>query len=238
MLLPALSRAREKANAAVCTSNLKQIGIAVQMYADDFQGWIPPSARCASADGAPFDRLVAPYIGQISEHTTTPNPNSQWTAVWKCPTDKLTRLNTAVPPRSYSINIRLDNVTGTFGMFDCVDTGSGGLGVNSAAIDDPAGTILVCEHPCLWNSYGYDSMSGCGCPDASAGPDTYCSSDAAGGQDLFGQFTPWHSGGWNYLFVDGHVQWLKPIQTIGVGTPRRPATMGSPAGMWTPQRDD
>ena len=41
MLLPALSQAREKARQAVCMSNLKQIGLAVFMYGDDYNGWIP-----------------------------------------------------------------------------------------------------------------------------------------------------------------------------------------------------
>jgi len=40
MLLPALSRAREKARQASCMSNLKQIGLAETMYADDSNGWI------------------------------------------------------------------------------------------------------------------------------------------------------------------------------------------------------
>jgi prepilin-type N-terminal cleavage/methylation domain-containing protein len=41
MLLPALSKAREKARQAVCMNNLKQIGVATFMYADDWQDWNP-----------------------------------------------------------------------------------------------------------------------------------------------------------------------------------------------------
>ncbi len=40
MLLPALSRARDKARAIACMSNLKQIGGAALMYADDNDGQI------------------------------------------------------------------------------------------------------------------------------------------------------------------------------------------------------
>ena len=38
MLLPALSAARERARSSNCVGNLKQIGLALSMYADDNNG--------------------------------------------------------------------------------------------------------------------------------------------------------------------------------------------------------
>jgi len=45
MLLPALSKAREKARRAVCTNNLKQWGVVLVMYAGDYDGWFPGDYR-------------------------------------------------------------------------------------------------------------------------------------------------------------------------------------------------
>ena len=41
MLLPALSKARERARAATCINNLKQVGIICALYINDFDGWMP-----------------------------------------------------------------------------------------------------------------------------------------------------------------------------------------------------
>ena len=91
-----------------------------------------------------------------------------------------------------------------------------GLGVSLATISDPSDTIMVAEHPEIWNNFGYVSRSGVACPDSTGASCSYCASS-----EPYGQATsysgPWHFGGWNYLFVDGHVQWLRPEKTLGSG---------------------
>ncbi len=42
MLLPALNKARASAKGIQCVSNLKQVGIAMQMYHNDFSDYFPP----------------------------------------------------------------------------------------------------------------------------------------------------------------------------------------------------
>ena len=42
MLLPALAKARDKARAISCVSQLKQMGLAHAMYQDDNNGYVPP----------------------------------------------------------------------------------------------------------------------------------------------------------------------------------------------------
>ena len=42
MLLPALSKARERAKTIACTSNLKQLAMVVKMYGDDYKEEMPP----------------------------------------------------------------------------------------------------------------------------------------------------------------------------------------------------
>jgi len=56
ILLPALSKARYQANIVACESNLKQIGIATFMYADDFGGSLPERFR----DYLPDNNTTAP----------------------------------------------------------------------------------------------------------------------------------------------------------------------------------
>src|SRR5260370_40171118 len=42
MLLPALASAKRRAQAANCLSNMKQCGLSLQMYFNDYNDWLPP----------------------------------------------------------------------------------------------------------------------------------------------------------------------------------------------------
>ena len=64
MLLPALARAREQARRAVCISNLRQFGIALQMYVNDWDGWVPPARNYIAAGVIKsYINYLAPYVG-------------------------------------------------------------------------------------------------------------------------------------------------------------------------------
>ena len=49
MLLPALNRARKEAQKAACMQNLKNIGLAVQMYISDNDDWVIWKATCRNS---------------------------------------------------------------------------------------------------------------------------------------------------------------------------------------------
>src|SRR5688572_3859685 len=54
MLLPALAKAKEKANTITCIGNLKQWGLATQIYAVDYNDFLPRDGK-----GAPLDSDLA-----------------------------------------------------------------------------------------------------------------------------------------------------------------------------------
>lgn len=54
MLLPALSKAREKARAISCTNNLKQVQLGNILYGNDYDDYLPPNVFHTQNQGVNF----------------------------------------------------------------------------------------------------------------------------------------------------------------------------------------
>jgi len=76
LLMPALGRIREKAQKTACMSNLHQIGLAAQGYANDHEGYLPYAAYSSSIR---WYTKLAPYAGGgVLEKQS----------IWSCPSTK------------------------------------------------------------------------------------------------------------------------------------------------------
>jgi prepilin-type N-terminal cleavage/methylation domain-containing protein len=62
MLLPALGRAKEKAKTMQCFGNMRQLGIATQLYANDNGDNVPGDTF---NEGYFFASMLAPYVSQV-----------------------------------------------------------------------------------------------------------------------------------------------------------------------------
>ncbi|MCM8769078.1 MAG: DUF1559 domain-containing protein [Candidatus Omnitrophica bacterium] len=75
MLLPALARAREQARRGVCISNLKQIGLALKMYSQDYDENFPfnesttPPTSTYNYDGMDATKCFSLLMGQLNIQT-------------------------------------------------------------------------------------------------------------------------------------------------------------------------
>ncbi|NLH75386.1 MAG: type II secretion system protein [Verrucomicrobia bacterium] len=90
MLLPALSRAKLEAQSTQCKSNVKQIGIATFMYADDNNDQLPFAwwyyAPYDSADSNNFQTLLIPYVLRYKFQSGTTTESSDFAkVVFRCP---------------------------------------------------------------------------------------------------------------------------------------------------------
>ena len=84
LLLPAISRAQQQANAVVCQSNLRQIGMSLLNYADGHDGWLYPSDMGWDLQHVYPD----PVTGQMVYNVWPTRVWSAWNPPWMiCPTD-------------------------------------------------------------------------------------------------------------------------------------------------------
>ncbi|PAW79645.1 MAG: hypothetical protein B9S32_03665 [Verrucomicrobia bacterium Tous-C9LFEB] len=106
MLFPVLSLAQDRVRTVKCASNLRQIFLGVQTFANDNNGFYPTSM----ASGLIWHARIAPYVGVTLLAGETAGAPPCRDTIFLCP---LAYRDTS-PQRSYDFNSRIgDNVTTT-----------------------------------------------------------------------------------------------------------------------------
>lgn len=197
LLLTAIGRAKEKARRTVCISNLKQLGQAFTMYLDNNADFFPASGSRTLFGPMPEDWVhwqqgrdvnekgIAPYIGSGGVVAN----------LLRCPVDRasidLARNNTTnAYTFSYSFtSYALSNGVNK-GMAMAMGTNGVKLPFNSNRVRNPSKKIMLVEEE-------RGGVNGLGLNDARWIPENNA-------------LTERHAHKANVLFVDGHIQTVKP----------------------------
>ncbi len=137
LLLPAVQKVREAANRVKCANNMKQLVLAVHLYADAYDGRLPPSNFSAivnpktrnAAEGSAFYALL-PYYEQdnLFRQYTQDRPDAGYLgtqyvplAIHVCPSDPTTSdgiaiLGGKIATSNYALNLALFGAGGTFNI--------------------------------------------------------------------------------------------------------------------------
>ena len=142
LLLPAVSRSKAKAYNATCLNNLRQLGIASRLYADDHEERLPSVEILPTQPinpQSPLPRIcdvLAKYVGQ------RPGANTNSAAVFKCPADRNGRFTAEGSSYewNYELNGRRIDETRTDSAFLLLRRGDPSGGITNFHLTLPPGT--------------------------------------------------------------------------------------------------
>jgi prepilin-type N-terminal cleavage/methylation domain-containing protein/prepilin-type processing-associated H-X9-DG protein len=186
ILFPVFAQAREKARQASCISNLKQIGLGITQYIQDYDETYPP--RILNPAGSPYGwaDAIQPYIKS--------------TQLFQCPSEA--RRPGADPNAGgytdYWYNASLGNPTGFVRLSlasleaPSLTVMNGDGGYSGTGRDDT--TARYHSNGCNTQGGGATGSPGC------TGPGLAKIPNGAGLR---------HQGGVNFTFADGHAKWYK-----------------------------
>jgi prepilin-type N-terminal cleavage/methylation domain-containing protein/prepilin-type processing-associated H-X9-DG protein len=188
MLLPALNTARERAKTISCVSNLKQIGLAVTLYSDDYDNYLP---QAYTLDGLSWQDRLVKYLKQIQGVIGT--SDYEWRRnqhVFFCPSSNLNYIHMGpgnpdtYAYRSYGVSLQfLTSASDTTTLY------------RMGAVDQPSDKALV---------FDYNDLAPNG---ASGHPSDVNTVDGSAAQ-LASRIIPRHSKQTivNVLWADAHVE--------------------------------
>ena len=228
ILFPVFAQAREKARAASCLSNTRQIGTALLMYTQDFDETYPQehpgtanpavdddSGQMEAVDyGSPYEKIV-PYVSRGNSTNTA----SLTQKLFVCPDD--------ADPHGATLGTACTSTAPAPGVTSYIINAYFLFGATLAQVQQPASTIyqvernsLFCDvhiHPWLGEIYDVAGYGG-QVQGKTPAPSAACVPNP---DSQFAVASERHTQGANYGFADGHAKWQKYNTTI-LNTPTQP----------------
>jgi prepilin-type N-terminal cleavage/methylation domain-containing protein/prepilin-type processing-associated H-X9-DG protein len=215
ILFPVFARARENARRASCQSNLKQIGLGIEQYKQDYD-----SRYMFSEDEGPqapnfdgIDQPFGPYIVKRVGWDHAVQPYIKSVQIFRCPSSiprgnfgvAGARNDAGIGNISYSMNTK---VTGGWGTAK----GWGGAPLSDSELEFPASTIMVVDGASGDTGNTTSPQDHNVCCDSWAYGEPHGSTILRAGEGSPPRTTEGplrrHLDGGNYLFTDGHVKWF------------------------------
>jgi prepilin-type N-terminal cleavage/methylation domain-containing protein/prepilin-type processing-associated H-X9-DG protein len=183
ILFPVFGRARENARRSSCQSNLKQIGLGVAQYTQDYDERLPMSVAGTDASGAIGGWMYYQPYGTFDPSKGSLFPYIKSSQIFICPSDSKGATN----GNSYAIN-------------SCILTNGSETGVPTAR---PAKSLAAFEDTTKWMLFGEEGAPN---DNSATTDDGFLLMSASNNSN---DFTARHLEGSNLAFLDGHVKWFK-----------------------------
>jgi prepilin-type N-terminal cleavage/methylation domain-containing protein/prepilin-type processing-associated H-X9-DG protein len=192
ILFPVFAAAKMSAKKTACLSNMRQIGLGLMMYTDDYDGMMPSSAHTAYQQDRCWIALLNPYLGNTKE-------------LRMCPADPKARQRVAAGGSSYILNEYL--------VVDGIDAH-----LNIQTLPKPADTIttfIISDRAgASWTNDHTHSRTWFLPPSSSVW--TRIVRDIQPDRHKVGPPAPPHTdGSSNYLYADGHAKSIPAKQVKG-----------------------
>lgn len=193
ILFPVFAKAREKARQISCASNEKQLGLGIMQYTEDNDELMPyrqaPVGAGVGAEAGDWEVTIYPYVKSIAVYQCPSNPSNQ--QVSYANNNYSGQAASAAAPfpyyASYGANRGPDRP-----FVDPDDAGGGATPL--AALTAPASTIGLVESTYTYTDFNVNS--------------SYFVNGSTSA--LFAGHTTFS----NYLFLDGHVKAMHPMDTL------------------------
>lgn len=253
MLLPALSRAKMKAQSTSCLNNLKQYGTVVAMYKEDAKGELPYAGiHGTGGDGSwSWDDILASYYGVTvsSNQMRQAMPASCDIKSVRCPSDKIRResddinlyplrrsyappsygnVETAWPPTPSSrrgVGLVWNHTSGTYPIsWNPIDSLVAPMPMPYAQRAVLSDSVLAPVETIIMTEFILDNNYMGQANWGVAIPTAF--DHLSTGAPKIGDF---HNNFINYVYLDGHADTLDPVNTLGA-TNRNTTIL---SGAWT-----